>query len=366
METEMNKIGLPLKGASLFASAGIAEYYLRETGIDICVANELLPERARLYRHQYPDTDMICGNILDDKVFRQIVDSCPPELDFLIASPPCQGMSIAGKNRTMERMLSDDRNFLVFKIVEFIKIKHPKFVLIENVPAFLKIRLPYKGEAHKITDILSDTFKNYIVESEVYDAADYGVPQRRQRAIIRMYRKGLSWPHPEKCQKVTIEEAIGHLPSLEAGERSEIKWHFARKHGDNQIECMKHTPTGRSAFENDMYYPKKESGERIKAYNTTYRRMRWDEPASTITMRNDAISSQTNVHPGRPNADGTFSDARVLTPLELMILSSLPEDWNIPDDTSEILIRQCLGECIPPLMIKKLVSQITELYDRKN
>ena len=61
----MNKIGLPLKGASLFASAGIAEYYLRETGIDICVANELLPERARLYRHQYPDTDMICGNILD-------------------------------------------------------------------------------------------------------------------------------------------------------------------------------------------------------------------------------------------------------------------------------------------------------------
>lgn len=52
--------------------------------------------------------------------------------------------------------------------------------------------------------------------------------------------------------------------------------------------------------------------------------------------------------------DGTYSDARVLTPLELMLLTSLPIDWNIPDDTSELLIRQCIGESIPPLLIKKL------------
>ena len=173
-----------------------------------------------------------------------------------------------------------------------------------------------------------------------------------------MYKNNKEWQHPDKCGKVTLEEAIGHLPSLEAGEHSDIKWHYARKHKINQIECMKHTPTGKSAFENDIYYPKKVSGEKIKAYNTTYRRMRWDEPASTITMRNDAISSQTNVHPGRLKKDGTYSDARVLTPLELMLLSSLPCDWNIPDDTPERLIRQCLGECIPPLMIKKIVSHI--------
>lgn len=358
METKTDKMKLPLKGASLFASAGIAEYYLKDSGINICVANELLPERARLYKYQYPDTDMVCGNILDDMVFKQILDLCPAQLDFLLASPPCQGMSIAGKNRTMEMMLTDERNFLIFRIIEFIKIKQPQYILIENVPAFLKICLPYKGKKYKITDILSDTFKDYNVESEVYDSADYGVPQRRQRAIIRMYKNNKEWQHPDKCRKVTLEEAIGHLPSLEAGEHSYIKWHYARKHKINQIECMKHTPTGKSAFENDIYYPKKVSGEKIKAYNTTYRRMRWDEPASTITMRNDAISSQTNVHPGRLKKDGTYSDARVLTPLELMLLSSLPCDWNIPDDTPERLIRQCLGECIPPLMIKKIVSHI--------
>ena len=75
-------------------------------------------------------------------------------------------------------------------------------------------------------------------------------------------------------------------------------------------------------------------------------------------MRNDAISSQLNVHPGRLQDDGTYSDARVLTPLELMILNSIPRDWNIPDDTPEILIRKVIGESIPPLLVKKIVEQI--------
>ena len=89
--------------------------------------------------------------------------------------------------------------------------------------------------------------------------------------------------------------------------------------------------------------------------------MRWDEPAPTITVRNDCISSQRNVHPGRLLKNGTYSDARVLTPLELMILDSLPEDWNIPDDTPEILIRQIIGESVPPLMVQKIIQEIPEL-----
>lgn len=348
-----------MKGVSLFSSAGIAEQYLKEHDIDIVVANELLPERACLYQAQYPDTKMICGDILDEIVFEEIVRSTPEKVDFLLASPPCQGMSVAGKNRSQAQMLSDQRNFLVFKIIEFIDIKRPDFILIENVPNFFKIKLPYKGDYYKITDILLQEFGNeYIVDYGVYDAADYGVPQRRTRAITRMYRKGLSWAPPQKQPRLTVQEVIGNLPSIEAGECSGIKWHFARKHKLQQIECMRHTPTGESAMDNKIYYPKKDNGEKVQAYNTTYRRIRWDEPAPTITMRNDAISSQLNVHPGRLLSDGTYSDARVLTPLELMLLSSLPENWNIPDDTPENLIRKCIGECIPPMLIKRIVEQI--------
>ena len=121
---------------------------------------------------------------------------------------------------------------------------------------------------------------------------------------------------------------------------------------------MKNTNEGKSAFENKIHYPRKKDGSRIKGYKATYARMRWDFPAPTITMRNDAISSQTNVHPGRNKKDGTFSDARVLTPRELFILTSLPPDPKIPPETKESLIRKVIGESFPPLVLKKIFKNI--------
>ena len=347
-------------GASLFSSAGIAETYFEEVGIDIIAANELIQERANLYQALYPKSKMIAGNILDEKVFKTLVKSTPKKLDFLIASPPCQGMSVAGKNRNVAQMLTDERNYLLFKIVDFIKLKSPDFVLIENVPTFFKLLLPYKNQQLKVLEILNIQFEEeYNIEADVYDAAEFGVAQRRTRAIIKLYRKGQKWGEAKKTKKkITVEEKIGFLPSIEAGEKSKVKWHFARKHSENHIKWMKHTPTGKTAFENEKYFPVKSNGEKIKSYNTTYRRIKWDEPAPTITMRNDAISSQLNVHPGRKLENGIYSDARVLTPLELMLLSSLPQDWNIPESTPELLIRKCIGECIPPSLIKSIVAEI--------
>lgn len=347
-----------LRGASLFASAGIAETYFGDLGIDIVAANELLLDRANLYSALNPDSNMISGDLTHRKIFRNVLDAAG-KIDFLIASPPCQGLSIAGKNRDLKKMLSDERNYLIFNIIDFIKAKKPNYVLIENVPAFLKLRLPFKGRLMSVLDILSSEFKSaYIIEAEVLNSADFGVPQRRLRTMIKLYKKGLRWPWPSKAKAVTVWQAISHLPSLEAGERSRIKWHYARSHSKQHVEWMRRTPTGHSAFENKKYYPKKENGEKIQGYMSTYRRIRWDEPSPTITMRNDAISSQRNVHPGRMLKNGTYSDARVLTPLELMLLSSLPANWKIPDHTPEVLIRKCIGECIPPLMVKKVVEGI--------
>ncbi len=346
-------------GTSLFSSAGIAETYLEDIEIDITVANELIGERAKLYQSVYPKSKMIHGDILDDTIFKSILNGSKDNLDFLLASPPCQGMSVAGKNRSVEQMINDERNYLVFRIIDFITAKKPNFILIENVPTFFKVELPFRGKFYKILDILSLLFKDrYNIEAETYDAANFGVPQRRTRAIVKLYRKGLKWGNPTSQNPINVEQAIGHLPSIEAGEQSNVKWHFSRKHAKSHIEWMKNTPTGKSAFENTLHFPVKPNGEKIKSYMTTYRRIKWNEPAPTITMRNDAISSQLNVHPGRKLKDETYSDARVLTPLELMILSSLPHDWKIPDNTPELLIRKCVGECIPPLLIKKIVEQI--------
>lgn len=349
-----------MKGLSLFASAGIGEAFLSQCGIEITVANELLKKRADLYQQLYPECNMICGDIRDPQVFKEIL-TLSRGVEFLIASPPCQGMSVAGKNRCQDSMLADDRNSLINYVVEAILELRPKYIIIENVPMLLKIKLPYKEGLHTIIEILDDKFgMEYIVDSRVVDSSNYGVPQSRLRAIIKMYPRDEKWSWPNSIEsKVSVRDAIGHLPSLEAGQFSAIKWHFARKHTPNNILWMKHTPTGCSAYSNSKYYPQKPDGTKIKGYESSYRRIKWDEPAPTITMRNDCIASQRNVHPGRLLMDGTYSDSRVLTPLELMILTSLPEDWGIPNDTPELLIRQVIGESIPPLMIKKIVKELT-------
>ena len=118
---------------SLFSSAGVAETYFEKHGIHVKVAAELLPERASFYRHLYPKTKMMQGDITDDTFFRSVLSAAKKDkCDFLIATPPCQGMSTAGKQKK-----DDPRNRLIIYVVQAIKILNPKFVIIENVPEIL-------------------------------------------------------------------------------------------------------------------------------------------------------------------------------------------------------------------------------------
>ena len=75
-------------------------------------------------------------------------------------------------------------------------------------------------------------------------------------------------------------------------------------------------------------------------------------------MRNDAISSQTNVHPGKKIDENIFSDARVLSIKELFLLTGLGDDFELPINTPEILIRQVIGECVPPGLIYEITKTI--------
>lgn len=348
-----------LKGASMFACAGIGETYFKEAGIDIVVANELLPKRCDFYREMYPETKMITGDITDTAIKNEFIDSIPKDADFLIATPPCQGISNLGKNKNLDEKLKDPRNYLIFDALDVIDSRDFSYVLIENVPGFFKVLLPYKDELCTIDKILNDKYgEKYEIEMQILNAKDFGVPQSRPRAITKMYKKGLSWPWPKPQKEITLEEAIGNLPSIESGEDSGIKHHFARNHSPIHVEWMKHTPTGCSALDNDKYYPVKKDGTKVKAFNSTYKRMRWDRPSPAITMRCDAISSQENVHPGRKLPDGTYSDARVFSLRELFIVESLPADWNIPSWATDTFMRRIVGEAIPPMLSYNIVKEI--------
>ena len=89
-----------MNGVSLFSSSGIGELFLKKNGINIKVANELIKRRADLYNIIHKDSSMICGDINDKVIFDEIVKiSKKDKCKFLIATPPCQGFSLANKKR---------------------------------------------------------------------------------------------------------------------------------------------------------------------------------------------------------------------------------------------------------------------------
>lgn len=343
----------------MFSSAGIAEIYYHNKDIEVLVANELIEKRARFYSAMYPNTKMITGDITKSKIKQKFISELNDDVKLLIATPPCQGVSTLGVNKSSSQMEEDIRNYLIYDVIDVIDSHDFDYILIENVPRYLQMFFPYKGDYLHLEQILNDKYKgDYIIDIRVLNAKDYGIPQSRPRAIIKIFKKHLSWDWPEEENEITLHKAIGHLPTLESGQKSKLKYHYAKEHNEREILCMRHTATGSSAITNLYHYPKKNDGSRIKGFHNTYKRMKWDSPCPARTMNSGNIGSHNNVHPGRLLPDGTYSDARVLSLRELFIVSSLPEEWNYPEGYSDNFIRQIIGEAIPPLLSYKILKGI--------
>lgn len=345
-----------IKWVSLFANVWISEFYLKDLWIDIVIANELLNKRCDLYKYFYPNTNIICWDITDNIIYDNILkDSLNNNCDFVIATPPCQGMSVAWKMRE-----DDPRNNLIIKATKFIRDLNPNYAIIENVPTFFDTNIIYYWKKIKIKDFLiMELWNLYDLNMWILDASDYWTPQIRKRAITLITKKWIwKWLFPIKQNKITVREAIWYLPILESWEKSNIKYHYAKKHNENHILWMKNTPTWKTAFDNQKYYPKKENWEKIKWFSTTYKRIEWDKPSPTITMSNWAISSQNNVHPWRLLENWFYSDARVLSIKEICILSWLPDNISFPDWASDNFIRQVIWEWFPPRMLEAILKNI--------
>jgi len=347
-----------MKATSLFTGGGVGETYLDKLGFTVTVANEIIEKRALFYKHLYPETEMIIGSIQEKSIKNKIIEKSKNN-SLLLATPPCQGFSTLVAATKAEDFKKDQRNFLIYDTFEIIDSLDFDCILIENVPRFLKMLHPYKGDFTTIQEIITDKYSNrYQLSFDIFDAKDYKVPQFRKRAVIKMFKKNYRWPDPKKFKEITVEDAIGHLPSLESGEDSGIKYHISKVHNEREIMAMRHTPTGQSAFKNKFHFPKKLNGDKVSGFHNTYKRLEWDKPCKARTTNNGNIGSHNNVHPGRKLSDGTYSDARVLTLLELFIVSSLPKNWNVPDWASENMVRQVVGEGVPPKMMYEILKHL--------
>ncbi len=375
---------MELRGLSLFANVGIAEAMFHSIGVKMLVANELIERRARFYQEVYPESRMICGDITHEDIRDQIIkESKVRRVNFIIATPPCQGMSVAGN-----RDDADPRNQLIYYAVEVIKAIQPDFVLLENVPRQLRTQIRINGELIKIPDYIHRELEpEYAFNSDTLaKAKEFGIPQMRERNIFLLAKRnyGFAWEFPERKRLVTLEDAIGDLPSLDPrlkeGEELTLrhfplfkekereglsisKWHHPPSHPWRQVEWMMHTPTGKSAIYNDVYFPQKKDGTPIKAHHNHYRRMSWDKPARTVMMFNNFISTLATVHPGRPysvNGEILYSDPRVLSVYELMIVMSIPRSWRIPDWVDDSFLRSVVGEGIPSKMARDIMKILVD------
>jgi len=369
---------------SLFANIGVAEAYLEEIGCSVVVANELDKRRAKLYSEIYPRTRMVQGDITESSTFAEIISlSKEKGVDVVMATPPCQGMSTAG-----EQNEDDVRNRLVLPAIQSIIELCPKYAMIENVPNFINTKIEYKGKKELLTDIIKyELEEQYNISINVINTENFSVPQSRERMIILISRKDLKeWNIPKWDKKiVSLEEAIGWIPEIDpfvkdipSEQFTELfpdyekkreralgisPWNIPPVHIYRQVNAMRYTPTGKSAFFNEVHKPIKKDGTFVTGYPNTYMRQRWDKPAYTVTMDNRKISSQGNVHPGRligvsDNGEEVYSDPRTLTLFELMLVMSLPPSWPLPTSTQEAFVRRIIGEGIPPLFIKKLFKNI--------
>ena len=226
-------------------------------------------------------------------------------------------------------------------------------------------------------------------ERKVVNAMYYGVAQSRERCIYLLSRKDtrVTWEFPKPQEKITtMRDVIGNLPSLDPDvtditeeERLSLfpnyyqkkeaglqvsRWHYPPRHKIRHVIAMMHTPEGCSAWFNEKYYPTLADGSKSKGYKNTYKRQWWDKPAYTVTKYTSRLGSQENGHPGRHLNNYTdeerrlWSDARVLSIFELMRVSSLPDDWNIPEWASSNLIREIIGEGVPPKLIESVIIEL--------
>ena len=216
----MSKNKKKFRVISLFSGAGGMDLGFINAGFDIVWANDFFKEAVESYKKNVDDR-IIYGDITK-------IDSSemPDDIDLVIGGFPCQGFSVANTKRSMK----DERNFLYKEMLRVIDDKKPKFFVAENVKGILSMK---KG---KVFDMIKKDFKKlgYNVDARLLNAAEYGIPQARERVVIIGNRIGVENPYPKPTHwvdskkyeskkgledPVTVEQTIGFLSNVRLSDK---------------------------------------------------------------------------------------------------------------------------------------------------
>ncbi len=366
-----------LKVIDLFCGVGGLSYgFAHDDNFEIVAANEILPNMAKAYSLNHPMAKVYAEDIkyFTAQKIENDINIKATEIDIIVGGPPCQAYSTVGK-----RLIDDPRGKLFQEYYRVLKEFNPKLFLFENVKGLLSMQ---GGELLKTIISLFESL-GYKVQYKLLNAADYGVPQIRERVVIigSKLKNNFKYPEPTHYNPeempdlfnkklkpyLTLEKAISDLPFIKSGEESsdyasEPQNEFQKMMRANTPEkLMDHNAPNNNARLVKMMELLPDGGtpedlpENLRptsGFKNTCCRLWWKRPAPTITRNLSTPSSSRCIHPIAPRPLTTREGARI---------QCFPDNYQFFGSRSDKNLQ--IGNAVPTFLSIVLAKSILKTFE---
>ena len=372
-----------LYAVELFCGAGGMATGFEDAGVEVLFANDIDENSVNTYRaNRDGDTVVEQGNIreltadhIKEAVSEEIEDGAEKldSLDFIVGGPPCEGFSLAG-----DRDPDDPRNDLFEHYLRIVDGLRPKVLVMENVKGILSME---DGAVKQELLQQIDSMGYSIDEHWLLNAAEFGVPQKRERVFFVATRDDFcsdGVPEPEPANDlddaVTVWDAISDLPSLDNGEEKneyegpwrteyqkemrgdvdsrdpELTHHKATSHQKSTRMRFLLTPPGGEPWD----FPDEYEEHRPNSYySSRHNKLDPTEPSFTVTSH--ALDEM--VH---------YEDPRIMSVREVARIQSFPDRYvfkgrrSIPHHVDDESQYEQIGNSVPPKLAYHISKHIQE------
>jgi len=350
----------PICAVDLFCGAGGLTYGLQRSGIRVAAGIDLDPATEYAYSKNNAGAEFLKWDVSRKKSPSVAKLFATGKYRLLAGCAPCQPFSKLtngiGRHRSWD---------LLNNFARFVVGVQPELVTMENVP-----ELARRGS--EVFEHFVDTLKRngYFVDSKVVNCVDYGAPQSRKRLVLLASRLGpITVPegrYKTPQTRKTVREAIGSLPAVQAGKsHPKDPIHVAALLSPKNLRRVRATPRNggtKADWPKDLLLDchKRATGAR---YRSIYGRMRWDEPAPTMTTLCNGIG---NGRFGHPKQD------RAITLREAALLQTFPRGydfWPRDEKLRSKAIARMIGNAVPPQLGRALGHALlahVEQYERES
>jgi len=360
-----------MKAISLFSGGGGMDIGVKQAGFNVLACIENDPNccdtlRSAVVREKRK-TRVIEDDIrkVDPRQLMEDLKLKPGDLDLLCGGPPCQAFSQIGKRQCLD----DERGMLLFEIARFAKVFRPKAILIEQVKGLLNAP-SQNGNIGGVFERLLEELQSldYVPKWKVIKAADYGVPQMRQRVFIVSTIKpnGFEFPLPTHGDDKQSISLFALPPYITAGEalKGLRKPTVANGHQrrDSHVDV---TPDGDrrrihgvpegSHLAKELHLPAEQRCNLTKKDTTKFRRLSRSAPSNTLRC------GEIFFH---------HTEDRYLTPREYMRLHGYPDDYYLkgPIRGRSGTVRNLdqhrqVANSVPPPLVRAIAEAIRSVIE---